>query len=65
MKWVEFVTVLLRFGASAAEVVREARRKGDTRKAGEIWAAVKSKRARMEAYERNRRRLGIEPEGEE
>jgi len=54
MKWVEFITVLLRFGASAAEAVRERRRAGDTRPARVIWSDVRSKRIADEAARERR-----------
>lgn len=64
MKWWEFVGIALRYGATFAEVVRERRRKGDTRKASEIWREVKSERDRRESYDKTRRKFGIKPEGE-
>lgn len=61
MKWLEFITVALRFGAAAAEAVREARRKGDTRKATDIWREVESRRVMQRAVREARERLGLPP----
>jgi len=67
MKALEFIRVVLTMGLAAAEGVREARRRGDTRPAREVWrdvktmrAAQKSYRERMEAFRRERERLGVE-----
>lgn len=60
MKWTEYLRVALRLGLAAAELVREARRKGDHRPAREILGEVKSRRAAergaREAEERMRGR---------
>jgi hypothetical protein len=71
MKALEFVTVLLRFGFSAAEAVREARRRGDVRPAREVWETVRTARIAAEKYRENvkrhraqKRRLGL-PEVDE
>lgn len=50
----EFLVNALRFGGAVAEAVREARRKGDTRKAGEIWRQIESKRIADEAARKRR-----------
>ena len=60
MKWLEFITVALRFGASAAEAVRERRRAGDTRPARAIWSEVRSKRIADEATGERREALARE-----
>jgi hypothetical protein len=67
MKAAEWLRVLVTLGVSAAEAVREARRKGDHRPAREVWRDVKTMRAaqrayreRMEAFRRERERLGVE-----
>lgn len=60
----EFIGVALRFGAAAAEAVREARRKGDTRKAADIWREVQSRRAMRDAVREARERLGLPPRDE-
>lgn len=54
MKWLEFIGVALRFGAAAAEAVRERRRAGDTRPARVIWDSVKSARVADEAARERR-----------
>jgi len=64
MRWLEFVTVALRFGAAAAETVREARRKGDTRPARDIWREIESRRAMQRAVRETRERLGLPPRDE-
>ena len=60
MKWTEYIGVALRLGLAAAELVREARRKGDHRPAKDILGEVQSRRAAergaREAEERMRRR---------
>lgn len=62
MAWTEYLRVALRLGLAAAELVREARRKGDHRPAREILGEVQSRRAAergaREAEERMRRRDG-------
>ena len=64
MKWLEFIGVALRFGATAAEAVREARRRGDARPAKVVWREVQSKRAMRDAVRDARARLGL-PERDE
>ena len=54
MKWLEFITVALRFGATVAEGVRGRRRAGDTRPARVVWAEVRSKRVADEAARERR-----------
>jgi len=54
----------MRFGATAAEAVREARRRGDARPAKVIWREVQSKRAMRDAVRDARARLGL-PERDE
>lgn len=61
MRWLEFITVLLRFGAAAAEAVREARAKGDHRPAAEVWREIKARRAMRDAVRDARARLGLPP----
>jgi len=67
MRGLEWVRVVFTLGLAAADAVREARRKGDTRPAREVWRDVKTMRAaqrayteRMEAFRRERERLGVE-----
>lgn len=59
MRWHEYLRVALRLGLTAAELVREARRRGDHRPAREILGEVQSRRAAErgahEAEERLRR----------
>ena len=71
MRAAEWIRVLVTLGASAAEAVREARRRGDRRPAREVWRDVKTMRAaqkayteRMEAFRRERERLGVEDDDE-
>ena len=59
MKALEWLRVLVTLGATAAEVVRERRLRGDTRPAREIWREVKTQRAAREAIQRQRERLGL------
>lgn len=60
MRWTEYLRVALRLGLAAAELVREARRRGDHRPAREILGEVQSRRAmergQREAEERMRGR---------
>ena len=67
MRGFEWLRVALTLGLAAADAVREARRKGDHRPAREVWRDVKTMRAaqkayteRMEAFRRERERLGVE-----
>jgi len=66
MRWLEFARVALTLGLAAAEGVREARRRGDTRPAKVIWDSVKTQRIAAEKYRENverhraqKRRLGL------
>lgn len=61
---IEFIGVVMRFGMTAAEIVREARRKGDARPAGVIWREVRTARALRDAVRETRARLGL-PERDE
>lgn len=65
MKALEWLRVLVTLGATAAEVVRERRLRGDTRPARVIWDEVKSARQRRESYSKTRAKLGLPPEGGE
>lgn len=67
MRAAEWIRVFVTLGASAAEAVRDARRKGDHRPAREVWRDIRTMRAaqkayteRMEAFRRERERLGVE-----
>lgn len=71
MKGLEWLRVVLTLGLTAAEIVRERRRLGDTRPAREIWDSVKTQRIAAEEYRENveriraeKRRLGL-PEVDE
>lgn len=70
MKGLEWLRVVLTMGLTAAEVVRERRRLGDTRPARVIWDEVRTARVAAEKYRANveriraqKRRLGL-PEDE-
>ncbi len=70
MKGLEWLRVVLTLGLTAAEVVRERRRKGDTRPARDIWSEVRTAHIAAEKYRENverhraqKRRLGL-PEDE-
>ena len=54
MAWTEWLRVLFTLGATAAEIVRERRRAGDTRPARVIWDSVKSARIADEAARERR-----------
>lgn len=67
MRWTEWLRVLFTLGATAAEVIRERRRLGDTRPARVVWAEVKSARIadaaareRREAFAREAARHGAD-----
>jgi len=66
MKWLELARVALTLGLTAAEAIREARRRGDTRPAKVVWDEVKTARIAAEKYRENverhraeKRRLGL------
>jgi hypothetical protein len=71
VKGLEWLRVVLTLGLTAAEIVRERRRLGDTRPAREIWDEVRTARIAAEKYRENvkrhraqKRRLGL-PEVDE
>lgn len=66
MKFLEYARVVFTLGLAAADAIREARRRGDTRPAKVIWDSVKTQRIAAEKYRENverhraqKRRLGL------